>query len=155
MRDEALERYSISLREFEIWRRLYTLYGEKGVLMKNACSFEGLPPFEELPSAANQSHLAAGTIVLRRTDRALEAGGHTHTLRKTEFKILELLVFRVGRVVSLEECMWHLHRCQHQAGEEEIVKVLVSHLRGILGRYPRHSHWIRTVRWRGYELIPR
>lgn len=100
------------------------------------------------PAVAGGSTMTAGDLVVDRAARSAKLGGAELALTATEYKLLETLLERRGRVQSRERLLqdvW-LHQPDMQT---RTVDMHVQRLRGKLGD---HADLIETVRGFGYRF---
>ena len=84
------------------------------------------------------------------TRRAMRAG-QTILLSTTEYMLLELLLRRVGHVVSRDEIMSHVWPGEERTSDN-VLDVYISYLRAKIDRnFP--VPLIRTVRSQGYTIV--
>jgi len=96
------------------------------------------------------SYIAHGDILLDMERYQASLDGRTLELTPTEFRLLEALVRRKGRVTSDEDLMhavWGSYR-----SDPALVRRYILLLRKKLERDPSHPVWIRTARGFGYRL---
>jgi DNA-binding response OmpR family regulator len=101
--------------------------------------------------ALDSSPLQAADLTLDTTTRRAERGGKVIPLSATEYTLLELLMRRVGRVVSREEIMEHVWPGESRASDN-VLDVYVSYLRTKIDR-DFSPALIRTVRGQGYMVV--
>ncbi len=95
-------------------------------------------------------YIAHGEIVLNMEKYQASLGGRTLVLTPTEFRLLEVLVRRKGKVASEEELIkevWGIGR-----SDPGIVRRYILMLRKKLEPDPTAPIWVRTVRGFGYRL---
>ena len=95
-------------------------------------------------------YIAHGEILLNMERFQASLGGRTLELTPTEFRLLEFLVRRKGKVASDEDLMrevWGAHR-----SDPALVRRYILMLRKKLEPDPSNPIWIRTVRGFGYRL---
>jgi DNA-binding response OmpR family regulator len=98
--------------------------------------------------AGEKRTLSCGPLVLDRDARRASLRGRVLELTTSEWRILELLILRVGKVVAKED-LRELSTGREEAVSPNAVEVHVSHLRAKLGGTGAK---IRTVRGFGYLL---
>jgi two-component system OmpR family response regulator len=94
--------------------------------------------------------LAAGDLSLDPATRRVRRGDEEVALTPRETALLELLLQRVGEVVSKREVLDHVWDDEFE-GDPNIVEVYIRHLRNKLDR-PFDREAIQTVRGAGYRL---
>ena len=94
--------------------------------------------------------LAAGDLTLDPASRRVRRGDEEVALTARETSLLELLLQRVGEVVSKREILDHVWDDDFE-GDPNIVEVYIRHLRNKLDR-PFGRAAIETVRGSGYRL---
>jgi len=100
------------------------------------------------PAVAAGSSLAAGNLLIDRSAHRVTLGGRELQLTATEYRLLDLLVERRGRVQSRERLLQDVW--QHHADmQTRTVDMHVQRLRSKLGS---HATWIETVRGFGYRF---
>jgi len=95
-------------------------------------------------------YIAHGEILLNMERFQASLGDRTLELTPTEFRLLEFLVRRKGKVASDEDLMrevWGAHR-----SDPALVRRYILMLRKKLEPDPSNPIWIRTVRGFGYRL---
>lgn len=95
-------------------------------------------------------YVAHGEILLNMEKFQASLGGRTLELTPTEFRLLEVLVRRKGKVASDEDLMrevWGASR-----SDTALVRRYILMLRKKLEPDPSNPVWIRTVRGFGYRL---
>ncbi len=95
-------------------------------------------------------YIAHGEIVLNMEKYQATLGGRTLVLTPTEFRLLEVLVRRKGRVASEEDLIrevWGAGR-----SDPALVRRYILMLRKKLEADPSAPVWVRTVRGFGYRL---
>jgi len=100
--------------------------------------------------AAEDTHLRVGDLVLEPVSREVTRGEHRIALTKTEYNLLERLVYRAGKVVSrrsLIEAVWGFDR----EIEENTLDAFMRLLRNKIDP-PGHPRLIHTVRGVGYMI---
>ena len=98
-----------------------------------------------------RSPLIMGDLSLDTLTRRATRGGTQIALSATEFTLLELLMRRMGRVVTREEIMEHVWPGEERA-TDNVLDVYVSYLRTKIDRnFP--VPLIRTVRGQGYTIV--
>ena len=100
--------------------------------------------------AAEDTHLRVGDLVLEPASREVTRGEHRIALTKTEYNLLERLVYRAGKVVSrrsLIEAVWGFDR----EIEENTLDAFMRLLRNKIDP-PGHPRLIHTVRGVGYMI---
>lgn len=93
--------------------------------------------------------LAVGPVMLDPSRHLCQINGKAVTLRPREYELLEILMRKVGRVLSrnyLLETIWGMSR----DADTRTVDVAVSRLRKALGL--RAGKWIETIERYGYRL---
>jgi two-component system response regulator CpxR len=104
----------------------------------------------EWPLASDQSStVRVGDIELDIATRAVQTASKSARLTVIEFTILQLLLHRLGCVVSREELVRVALRRSFSPYERSI-DMHVSNLRKKLGVAGRSSDYIKTVRGAGY-----
>jgi DNA-binding response OmpR family regulator len=100
--------------------------------------------------AAEDTHLRVGDLVLEPASREVMRGEHRIALTKTEYNLLERLVYRAGKVVSrrsLIEAVWGFDR----EIEENTLDAFMRLLRNKIDP-PGHPRLIHTIRGVGYMI---
>ena len=98
----------------------------------------------------DRSPLHVADLVLDTTTRRAERGGKLIALSTTEYILLELLLRRLGQVVTREEIMEHVWPGESR-NSDNVLDVYISYLRTKVDRdYP--TALIRTVRGQGYMI---
>ncbi len=100
--------------------------------------------------AAEDTHLRVGDLVLEPASREVTRGEQRIALTKTEYNLLERLVYRAGKVVSrrsLIEAVWGFDR----EIEENTLDAFMRLLRNKIDP-PGHPRLIHTVRGVGYMI---
>jgi DNA-binding response OmpR family regulator len=100
--------------------------------------------------AAQDQHLHVGDLVLDPASREVVRGEERISLTKTEYNLLERLMYRAGKVVSrraLIEAVWGFDR----EIEENTLDAFMRLLRNKIDP-PRHPKLIHTVRGVGYMI---
>jgi len=100
--------------------------------------------------AAEDTHLRVGDLVLEPASREVTRGEHRIALTKTEYNLLERLVYRAGKVVSrrsLIEAVWGFDR----EIEENTLDAFMRLLRNKIDP-PGHPRLIHTIRGVGYMI---
>jgi DNA-binding response OmpR family regulator len=95
-------------------------------------------------------YIAYGEIVLDMKRYQASVSGRSLELTPTEFRLLEVLVRRKGKVTSDEDLMrevWGTYR-----SDPALVRRYILMLRKKLESDPSHPVWIRTARGFGYRL---
>ncbi len=92
--------------------------------------------------------LQVGEIVLDRAELAVEVGGRRLVLTATEFKLLRVLMERVGRMQTRKRLLSDVWAYE-AAIESRTVDIYITRLRAKLGRAGAH---LETVRGFGYRL---
>lgn len=100
---------------------------------------------------ASGETLALGEIFLDRSELSARVGDRPLVLTATEFKLLTILMERVGRVQSRDRLLADVWGYEN-AIESRTVDIYVTRLRGKLG--PAASH-LETVRGFGYRMADR
>jgi DNA-binding response OmpR family regulator len=98
----------------------------------------------------DEGFLAHGEIVLDMEKYQASLAGHALDLTPTEFRLLEVLVRRKGRVATDEDLVrevWGEHRT-----DPALVRRYILMLRRKLEPDPSHPVWVRTARGFGYRL---
>jgi two-component system, OmpR family, response regulator CpxR len=104
----------------------------------------------EWPLATDQSNLIhVGDIELDTSTRTVRTASKSARLTVIEFTVLELLLRRVGCVVSREELV-RVALQRSFSPYERSIDMHVSNLRKKLGAAGRGSDYIKTVRGAGY-----
>ncbi|WP_417068557.1 response regulator [Niveibacterium terrae] len=103
-------------------------------------------------AAADVEALRNGPLVLWPQRRAAQWQGEALALTGTEFSLLEVLVRRVGHVVSKAE-LSDKALGRPLARFDRSIDVHVSAIRQKLGNAADGQSWIRTVRGVGYQLV--
>jgi DNA-binding response OmpR family regulator len=97
-----------------------------------------------------EAYVAHGAIVLDMEKYQATLEGRTLDLTPTEFRLLEVLVRRKGKVVSEDELVrevWGQHRT-----DPALVRRYILMLRRKLEADPSRPIWVRTARGFGYRL---
>lgn len=100
--------------------------------------------------AAQDQHLRVGDLMLDPSSREVARGGERISLTKTEYNLLERLMYRAGKVVSrrsLIEAVWGFDR----EIEENTLDAFMRLLRNKIDA-PGRSKLIHTVRGVGYMI---
>jgi two-component system phosphate regulon response regulator PhoB len=100
--------------------------------------------------AKTSGMLTAGELDLDRESRRVRRGGEELHLGPTEYRLLEFLMLRPGRVFSREHLLDHVWGRDAEI-DERTVDVHVGRLRKALSR-PGQRDPIRTVRGTGYSF---
>jgi DNA-binding response OmpR family regulator len=109
----------------------------------------------EWPLATDQSSvIRMGDIELATNTRTVKTAGKSARLTVVEFTVLELLLRRVGCVVSREELV-RVALQRSFSPYERSIDMHVSNLRKKLGVPGRASDYIKTVRGAGYVCAPK
>jgi DNA-binding response OmpR family regulator len=95
-------------------------------------------------------YIAHGEIVLNMEKYQASLGGRTLELTPTEFRLLEVLVRRKGRVASEEDLIREVWGSQRS--DPALVRRYILMLRKKLESDPSSPIWVRTVRGFGYRL---
>jgi two-component system copper resistance phosphate regulon response regulator CusR len=98
--------------------------------------------------AGGGSEIRVGDLVVDTARRRVMRGGQEVLLTAREYRLLEHLAARAGRVVSRSELWEHVWESQ-AVPDSNVIDVYVRYLRNKLGREP---DLIRTVRGGGYVL---
>ena len=101
-------------------------------------------------AGGENGYLAHGEIVLNMEKYQASLAGKVLDLTPTEFRLLEALVRRKGKVVSERELtaeVWSTHR-----HDPALVRRYILMLRKKLEEDPSHPVWVKTVRGFGYRL---
>lgn len=93
--------------------------------------------------------LRLGDILIDRSEPAARVAGRQLALTATEFKLLTVLMERVGRVQSRDRLLTDVWGYENVI-ESRTVDIYVTRLRGKLGRAASH---LETVRGFGYRLV--
>jgi DNA-binding response OmpR family regulator len=101
-------------------------------------------------AAERPTILEAGDLRFDPASREAWRGGVSVVLTARETALLELLMRRVGRVVSKLEILEHVWDRDFE-GDPNIIEVYIRHLRNKLDR-PFGRHAIETLRGAGYRL---
>ena len=96
------------------------------------------------------SYVAHGDIVLNMEKFQATLGGRTLELTPTEFRLLEVLVRRKGRVASEADLIREVWG--EQRSDPALVRRYILMLRKKLETDPAAPVWVRTVRGFGYRL---
>lgn len=102
--------------------------------------------------AAEETHLTVGDLTLDPASREVSRGGVHISLTRTEYNLLERLMYRAGKVVSrrsLIEAVWGFDR----EIEENTLDAFMHLLRGKIDSAGR-GKLIHTVRGVGYMIRP-
>ena len=95
-------------------------------------------------------YIAHGEIVLNMEKYQASLGGRTLVLTPTEFRLLEVLVRRKGKVVSDEDLIREVWGSERS--DPALVRRYILMLRKKLEDDPSSPVWVRTVRGFGYRL---
>jgi two-component system, OmpR family, response regulator ResD len=95
-------------------------------------------------------YIAHGEIVLNMEKYQASLAGRTLILTPTEFRLLEVLVRRKGRVVSEEDLIREVWGSERS--DPALVRRYILLLRKKLEDDPASPIWVRTVRGFGYRL---
>lgn len=95
-------------------------------------------------------YIAHGEIVLNMEKYQASLGGRTLVLTPTEFRLLEVLVRRKGKVVSDEALIREVWGSERS--DPALVRRYILMLRKKLEDDPSSPVWLRTVRGFGYRL---
>lgn len=97
--------------------------------------------------------LRFGDVEIHTTEQAVRRGSNTIELSRTEYRILEYLMFRPRAVVSKRELLEHLYdfTWEHHSN---VIEAHVSNLRKKL-RMDSKCEVLETLRGRGYRLAHR
>jgi two-component system KDP operon response regulator KdpE len=95
-------------------------------------------------------YIAHGEIVLNMEKYQASLGGRTLVLTPTEFRLLEVLVRRKGKVVSDEALIREVWGSERS--DPALVRRYILMLRKKLEDDPSSPVWVRTVRGFGYRL---
>jgi DNA-binding response OmpR family regulator len=95
-------------------------------------------------------YIAHGEIVLNMEKFQASLGGHSLVLTPTEFRLLEVLVRRKGRVASEADLIREVWGGERT--DPALVRRYILMLRKKLETDPAEPVWIRTVRGFGYRL---
>ena len=110
----------------------------QGILRRSAT------PEKEIPQ-----HLEVGPITLDTERHQARVGGELVELTATEFRLLQLLMERKGRVQTREHLLlnvWHY--------ETEIeTRTVDTHVRRLRDKLGAESRWIETIRGVGYRML--
>lgn len=85
--------------------------------------------------------------------RVVTRNGDALTLSTQEYDLLHLLAANAGQVLS-REYIFHEVRGLEYDGMSRFVDITISRLRHKIGDDPHHPNRIKTVRNRGYLLVP-
>jgi two-component system response regulator CpxR len=109
----------------------------------------------EWPLDSDQSNMVrVGDIELDTSTRTVRTADKSARLTVVEFTVLELLLRRVGCVVSREELV-RVALQRSFSPYERSIDMHVSNLRKKLGVPGRSSGYIKTVRGAGYVCAPK
>jgi DNA-binding winged helix-turn-helix (wHTH) protein len=102
---------------------------------------------------AHQQKHRAGSLTLDSQTRTAQLNGRRIELTAYEFSLLFTLAQHLGSVLSRQEL---LERAKGSADEafDRSIDVQVSRLRAKLGDNPRRPSLLKTVRGKGYVLVP-
>ena len=105
-----------------------------------------------LRRAAGQAEpvLRAGPVAVHTDSREVRVSGRTVQLTAFEYRLLEMLALRAGRIVSKAELTDQLYD-QDFERESNVIEVLVTRLRNKLDP-DRSLNLIETVRGQGYRM---
>jgi two-component system response regulator PhoP len=105
-----------------------------------------------LRRAAGQAEpvLRAGPVAVHTDSREVRVGGRPVQLTAFEYRLLEMLALRAGRIVSKAELTDQLYD-QDFERESNVIEVLVTRLRNKLDP-DRSLNLIETVRGQGYRM---
>ena len=95
--------------------------------------------------------IKVGDLTVNLASRAVELGGQTIPLTKTEFSILELLARHKGMMISKETLLNHIYGSIDEP-EQKVVDVFICKLRKKLAANSCGGKYIRTVWGRGYVM---
>jgi DNA-binding response OmpR family regulator len=95
-------------------------------------------------------YIAHGEIVLNMEKYQASLGGRTLVLTPTEFRLLEVLVRRKGKVVSDEALIREVWGSERS--DPALIRRYILMLRKKLEDDPSSPVWVRTVRGFGYRL---
>jgi DNA-binding response OmpR family regulator len=95
-------------------------------------------------------YIAHGEIVLNMEKYQASLGGRTLVLKPTEFRLLEVLVRRKGKVVSDEALIREVWGSERS--DPALIRRYILMLRKKLEDDPSSPVWVRTVRGFGYRL---
>lgn len=101
------------------------------------------------PNEHPDALLRVGEIVLDRAEPTVEVSGRRLALTATEFKLLRVLMERVGRMQTRKQLLSDVWAYE-AAIESRTVDIYVTRLRAKLGRAGAH---LETVRGFGYRLV--
>jgi two-component system phosphate regulon response regulator PhoB len=96
------------------------------------------------------SSLEAGDLFLDRSSHRVRRGGRELHLGPTEFRLLEFLMERPGRVFSRAQLLDHVWSMDSEI-DERTVDVHVGRLRKAINK-PRERDPVRTIRGAGYSF---
>ncbi|MDR1482373.1 MAG: response regulator transcription factor [Synergistaceae bacterium] len=100
----------------------------------------------------SQAMICVADIEMDRKSRSVRIGGHGVVLTNVEFRLLELLLSGIGRVISPELLSREVLGRNHSTYDRSL-SVHISRLRHKLGLYPCGSERIKTLRGEGFMYV--
>lgn len=91
-----------------------------------------------------------GSLVLKPDYRSVQVEGHTQTLTKHEYKILDLLVSNPQRAFTKKEIYEYAWEDDYY-GDDKTINVHISNLRSKLSKFSKHEY-IQTIWGIGFKL---
>tara|TARA_B100000508_G_scaffold60333_1_gene47306 strand:- start:345679 stop:346419 length:741 start_codon:yes stop_codon:yes gene_type:complete len=98
-----------------------------------------------------QNIISVGNINVDISSKAITVQDVSVSLSQKEYKLLELLFLRKGKVVSKDVIMDHLYGGMDEP-DEKVIDVFVCRLRRKLARENNGDHYIKTVWGGGYSV---
>ncbi len=104
-------------------------------------------------AAPAETAFTAGDLSLHFASHQVHVGGELVRLTPMEYRLLEVLVRRVGAVVPHQVLLDHVWGPDFGA-DQQYLKVFVRRLRHKLGDDPEHPRYIQSIRGTGYRFAP-
>lgn len=95
--------------------------------------------------------IEAGGLIMNPSEQTVIYQGREIELSVREFRLLYYMMTHQGKVFSKQQ-IYELYRNRKVCEDYHRVEVEISRLRSKLGRRPDGSHFIVTVRERGYKF---
>ena len=107
----------------------------------------------ETPEPASQQLIQVQDLHIDSSARVVTRNGEALILSTQEYDLLELLASNAGEILS-REYIFHEVRGLEYDGMSRFVDITISRLRHKIGDDPHNPSRIKTVRNRGYLLVP-
>lgn len=107
--------------------------------------------FKRITEADNKksANLSMGNVIIDTERHRTTVRGNDVTLTATEFRLLHLLMSRIGKVLSREELLTHVWN--YSANVE--TRTVDTHIRRLREKLDLDGNMIKTVRGVGYKII--